>query len=366
MIWFNGTKLAPEDTTYSTPVVAPLAGQAALVFGSGDGGVWAFQPRTGKPIWSFQLSRRGINVSPVVENDKVVIAHAEENVDNPAWERSSASMARGKGDITKTGELWRAAGMDGKSSPLLVDGRVYCLDDGGKMYVVDATTGEEVCKPAKLIGTIVRSSPVYADGKIYICSTSAWHVFQPTRQGREARSTSCGWPKTTKSPARRRSRTAGFICRPAAACIAWARPTPSRRPIRSRPPAAESSGWPTTRRRPRCRSCPTTLLIQPGETRQLQARLFNARGQFLKETPATFSVDGPGEIDDTGKLRGGRAARLTRRRSSRPRSASWRGRRGSGSCRRCLGSSISTTARCRSPGSAPAIATCCATSTAKR
>ena len=52
-----------------------------------------------------------------------------------------------------------------------------------KMFVVDATTGEEICKPAKLIGTIVRSSPVYADGKIYICTTSAWHVFQPTPTG---------------------------------------------------------------------------------------------------------------------------------------------------------------------------------------
>ena len=51
------------------------------------------------------------------------------------------------------------------------------------MYVVDAATGEEVCKPAKLIGTIVRSSPVYADGKIFICSTGAWHVFQPTENG---------------------------------------------------------------------------------------------------------------------------------------------------------------------------------------
>ena len=94
MIWFNGTKLAPEDTTYSTPVVTPLAGQASMVFGSGDGGVWSFQPRTGKPIWTFQLSRRGINVSPVVENDKVVIAHAEENVGNTRHrERSSASTA---------------------------------------------------------------------------------------------------------------------------------------------------------------------------------------------------------------------------------------------------------------------------------
>ena len=49
-VWFNGTRPLPEDTTYSTPVLTVLNGQAALVFGSGDGGVHAFQPRTGKPI----------------------------------------------------------------------------------------------------------------------------------------------------------------------------------------------------------------------------------------------------------------------------------------------------------------------------
>ncbi len=184
MFWFAGTKLVPEDTTYSTPVVTPLAGLESLVFGSGDGGVWSFQPRTGKTNWTFWLSRRGINVSPLVQKDMVVIAHAEENVGKTTTSGAVVGIdGRGKGDITKTAELWRGSVMDGKSSPILVDGRVYACDDGGKMCVFDAATGEEVCKPAKLIGTIVRSSPVYADGKIFICTTGAWHIFQPTKDG---------------------------------------------------------------------------------------------------------------------------------------------------------------------------------------
>ena len=71
-----------------------------------------------------------------------------------------------------------------KSSPLVVDGRVYCADDSGNLYIVDAETGKLVGgKPVKLIGTIVRASPLYADGKIYLCSTTAWHVMQPTKDG---------------------------------------------------------------------------------------------------------------------------------------------------------------------------------------
>jgi len=299
MIWFNGTKLAPEDTTYSTPTVTPLAGQAALVFGSGDGGVWAFQPRTGKPIWSFLLSRRGINVSPVVENDKVVIAHGEENVGLPGMGAIVEIDGRGKGDITKTGELWRAAGMDGKSSPLLVDGRVYSLDDGGKMYIVDAKTGEEVCKPAKLIGTIVRSSPVYADGKIYICSTSAWHVFQPNAKGvkltHKLRLEDVD--EVSGSPAISHGRIylptgGGMYCLGKSDAKPAAEPQPA--PAVESPAADDATPA-------QVQIVPCDALVKPGETCQLRARLYNARGQFLKETPAKYSLTGSGEIDDTGK-----------------------------------------------------------------
>ncbi len=58
IVWFNGTTIGPYDTNYSSPAVTVMGGQRALVFGSGDGKVWAFQPRTGRPIWSYEISRR--------------------------------------------------------------------------------------------------------------------------------------------------------------------------------------------------------------------------------------------------------------------------------------------------------------------
>ena len=80
VIWFKGTRPLPYDTTYSTPTVTALAGQKSLVFGSGDGAVWAIQPRTGNHIWQYKFSRRGLNVSPLVVGDKVFSGHSEENV----------------------------------------------------------------------------------------------------------------------------------------------------------------------------------------------------------------------------------------------------------------------------------------------
>jgi outer membrane protein assembly factor BamB len=299
-IWINGTKIGPEDTTYSTPFLQALKGQAAMAFGSGDGGVWALQPRTGKPIWWFQLSRRGINVSPVVSDDKVYIAHAEENMDNVTQGAIVQIDGTGAGDITKTGEVWRAAGMDGKSSPLLVDGRLYACDDGGKMFVLDAKTGQEICKPAKLIGTIVRASPVYADGKIYICTTSAWHIFQPTKDGVKLihKLRMSEEDEISGSPAISHGRiylpTGGRMY-----CLGSKDQKPSADP---RPAAPAESPVAQDEKPAQVQVTPCDLLLRSGESQKMTVQLFNARGQLLKTAAAKFTLDGPGTIDADGKF----------------------------------------------------------------
>ncbi|MFM2093647.1 MAG: hypothetical protein RIS70_771, partial [Planctomycetota bacterium] len=80
IVWFQSTRLLPEDTVYAAPVVTVLNGQKAVVLGSGDGSIWALQPRTGKVIWEYQFSRRGINVPPVVDGSDIYIGHSEENI----------------------------------------------------------------------------------------------------------------------------------------------------------------------------------------------------------------------------------------------------------------------------------------------
>ncbi len=126
----NGTKLRPDDTTYSTPYLGVIKGQAMMIFGSGDGSVWAFQPRTGKRIWSFRFSLRGLNVSPLVDGETIYMGQSEENRDDSTMGALGAYNANGVDDITQSNELWRVKElMIGKSSPVLVDGRLYALDD---------------------------------------------------------------------------------------------------------------------------------------------------------------------------------------------------------------------------------------------
>ncbi|MGI9458021.1 MAG: PQQ-binding-like beta-propeller repeat protein [Aeoliella sp.] len=176
--WLKGTRLIPHDTTYSTPTFTKLNGVDALVFGSGDGDVWALQAGTGLPIWNYPLSRRGLNVSPVVTPDGMVYTgHSEENT---VGNTMGAVVAIN--DLTGEQEWKNYEIMAGKSSPMVIGDRLYIIDDRAKLFIFDLKTGKQFAK--KALGTVQRSSPLYADGKIYTCSNNGrWNTLEPTDSG---------------------------------------------------------------------------------------------------------------------------------------------------------------------------------------
>jgi hypothetical protein len=45
---------------------------------------------------------------------------------------------------------------------------------------------------------------------------------------------------------------------------------------------------------------PCEVLVQPGQTQQLHVRLFDAKGRFVKNSTATFTLNGKGKIDKDG------------------------------------------------------------------
>ena len=306
--WFNGTRLRPTDTTYSTPVLTVLGGQAAMIFGSGDGGVWAFQPRTGRPLWSCYISQRGLNTTPVVEGDAVYMSHSEENINDNTQGgicaidgTANLDPAAKSIDITKSGKIWsKRQIMIGKSSPVVVDGRLYALDDGGPLYVFDTKTGKQIAKQ-RLIGTIARASLLYADGKIYACTTSGWHVLEPTEkgvkiidkirfgQGQEVH----GSPIVSH----------GRIYLPTTETLYCLGNADSKTGVdqRPEPPQEEAAG--EDQQPAHVQVVPVESLIAPGEQVQYTARLYDARGRFIQEAKAddvAFEVDGGGKIDDKG------------------------------------------------------------------
>lgn len=298
--WMNGTSISPFDTTYSTPTIMSLGGQAALVFGSGDGQVWALQPRTGKPIWHYPLSRAGMNVSPLVTPDgQVYMSHSEENRFGNSMGSVVALDGTKTGDLTDT-EIWRQFEvMAGKSSPILVDGRLYVVDDRAKLFVYDAATGELITR--KALGTVMRSSPLYADGKIYLCTnTGRWYILRPTPTGVEiVHRLRLPDDQVDGSPIVSHGRiflpTSSYMY-----CLSQPDQVPEADPL---PPAPTETPVADDSTPAQVQVAPYDVLLSPGERQSYHVRVFNSRGQLLREAPASdvkFAVDGPGTISEEG------------------------------------------------------------------
>ncbi|MEZ6130507.1 MAG: PQQ-binding-like beta-propeller repeat protein [Planctomycetaceae bacterium] len=182
LLWVSLFGGRPLDTTYSNPVVAVIDGQRLLIGGGADGGVHAVNARTGKHVWSFDMSKRGLNATPVVDGHHVYISHGEDNVDSLAFGRVQCIDGRGEGNITRTNSVWRKDGIKAGYTALVVnDGILYVVADTGKLHAFDSQSGEELWDYT--LGTVGKGSPVIADGKLYVMEVNGnIHILKPSRE----------------------------------------------------------------------------------------------------------------------------------------------------------------------------------------
>lgn len=168
VIWWAKPGGAPLDTTYCVPAVTVINGVRMLIAGAADGYIYGMKVRTGETVWSFKLSKRGINPSIVVEDNRVYAMHSEENY--TTTEMGSVICIDGSktGDITDSGIIWRVDGITaGYASPALANGRLYVFDNAATLHCFDAKTGAK--NWAHECGRVGKGSPtVTADGVIYV------------------------------------------------------------------------------------------------------------------------------------------------------------------------------------------------------
>ncbi|HWE03954.1 MAG TPA: PQQ-binding-like beta-propeller repeat protein [Tepidisphaeraceae bacterium] len=167
-VWTNLTGGIPTDAPYQTPVIANINGEHVLVTGSGDGGCYAFQARTGKKIWGFKCAKRGFNSSVVVRGNRVYVNWDLDNIDSTKLGRIICLDAEQVVNGAPK-ELWRIDGIEAgfPSSTLTADGKtLYVADDKAIIYAVDTATGRMKYRSHGL-GTIGKASLVWADGKLY-------------------------------------------------------------------------------------------------------------------------------------------------------------------------------------------------------
>jgi outer membrane protein assembly factor BamB len=307
-VWFEGTRLLPHDTTYSAPVLASIDGELQMIFGSGDGAVHGFQPRTGKRLWTCNISSRGLNATPLVVGNRVYMGNGEENLGSnlmgsltcidPTVEGKMTD--EGFRDLTEEGVVWRQMELfSGRSSPMMIDGRLYVADDRAKLHCLDPETGESLGEQVRM-GTMMRANLLYADGKIYAHEVNGrGYVLEPTETGAEIihrfrfRGEEChGSP--IASNGRIFVPTTGAVY-----CVGLEDAEPQRDELPELPAEAEL----TDETPVHVQVVPVESLFRPGTRQRFLARLYNAEGQYLRDASAEeleFSIEGPGSIDENG------------------------------------------------------------------
>ena len=125
------------------------------------------------------MSRRGVNAAPLVVGSTVFASHSEENISGTAMGALAAIDATKLGDVTESGRKWQLPEvMAGRTQPILIDGKLWVIDDRAKLWIYDAESGEQVGRRVAL-GTQMRSSPLYADGKVYACTANGrWYILE--------------------------------------------------------------------------------------------------------------------------------------------------------------------------------------------
>ncbi|MCB9851286.1 MAG: PQQ-binding-like beta-propeller repeat protein [Phycisphaerales bacterium] len=170
---------APLDTTYAVPAVAVIDGKRMLIAATADGNVYGMLARTGENVWSYQLSKRGLNSSIVVDGNYAYVCHSEENYGTTKMGAIVCLDASKTGDITESGAVWRHDGYTvGYASPAIANGRLYVVTNDAELICFDAKTGEKHWSYD--LGRVGKGSPtVTADGVIYVGEqTGRFHILK--------------------------------------------------------------------------------------------------------------------------------------------------------------------------------------------
>jgi hypothetical protein len=286
----------PYDTAYAAPYIATINGTRLLIVGLGDGGIHAIKPQTGEKVWSFVAAKRAINTGVVVSGNTVIVSHGDENLAGNEMGMIAALDGTQTGDIKAT--KWSHFGDQfGFSSPIVDGPRIYQIENGSRLKAYDTETGKELW--TQPLGTSQKAPPVIADGKIYVGSENGkFFIVRPGADRAEILSevelplskNSIGGSEGTEEQVfagAAISRGRIFFVSTDAIYAIGAKQRKTLTGWAANEPAATGEGAPAY-----VQVSPTELVLEPGRTIKLAARSFDARGRFLREEKATWSLEG--------------------------------------------------------------------------
>jgi len=287
----------PYDTAYAMPTIATINGLRLLIAGTGDGAIHAIKPQTGEKVWSFVAAKRAINTGVVVNGSDVIVSHGDENLDTNELGMIGAIDGSQTGDIKTT--RWAQKGDQfGFSSPVIDGTRVYQMENGSRLKAFDLQTGRELWR--QQLGTIQKAPLVLADGKLYVGTESGkFFIVRPHADRGEVLS-EVQLPISTNSVQQQEGAPEGVLAGVAvshgriffvSSDALYAIGPKTAKPLTGSAvdePAVVADGPPAY-----LQVAPTELVLKPGQTVKLHARLFDAKGRFLREeTAATWTLQG--------------------------------------------------------------------------
>jgi outer membrane protein assembly factor BamB len=138
---------------------SPIHHGGTVYVGSANGVLYAVDRETGQERWRYQADGK-IRSTPVVDGRNVYFG---------SWDGHLYAVGALEGNL-----VWRFdTGGIVQGSPALGAGRVIVGSRSATVFAVDARTGTEAWRYVHEDGSWVESSPVFADGVIYIGSSDA-------------------------------------------------------------------------------------------------------------------------------------------------------------------------------------------------
>ena len=151
--------------SYTTPALLRYADRVEIVITGGDA-VTGHDPATGAELW------RGKGFNPDKDPNYRIIASPvvfDGVIYAPTRVKPLiAFRAGGHGDISESHKLWSFVNGPDVPTPVTDGKYFYSVNDKGILWCLDAKTGQVIWGGQRIKSAIYSSSPVLADGKIYI------------------------------------------------------------------------------------------------------------------------------------------------------------------------------------------------------
>lgn len=159
---------------YTTPLIVNVQGAKQMI-SVGSKAAYGYDPVTGREIWKIKHGDFSAAARPLFDNNVTYISTGGSKGG------MLAVRADGSGDVTETNIVWRnSRGTPRMPSPVLVDGLIFMVSDGGIGTCLDAATGKELWQ--ERLGGEYAASMLYADGRVYCFNqTGTSVVLKPSR-----------------------------------------------------------------------------------------------------------------------------------------------------------------------------------------